>query len=97
MAHKGEHEATIIHIVGTSAAVLSSVAFIPQLEQVLRTNDVSGLSIKTMYLLLLNSILWVAYHFLTETYHGVVPSLIGIAVSAILIFLIMRNREKKSL
>lgn len=97
MAHKGEHDNTIIHIVGTSAAVLSTVALIPQLAQVLRSNDVSGLSIETMYIMLFKSILWFAYHFLTETYHGVVPSLVGIAVSAILIFLIIRKREKKSI
>ena len=86
----------LVNIIGTSAAVLSAVAMIPQLVQVLRSKDVSGLSIATMFIFLLKAILWLSYHLLTETYHGVAPSIIGIVISTVLILLIIRYRKLKS-
>ena len=82
----------LIQIVGTLAALLSSVSLMPQLYSVRSTRNISGLSIWTPLILLVTSLLWFVYHLLTGTYHGAVSGSFNFMASAILVWTIYSIR-----
>ena len=69
LQHSPKRQA-LINIVGTIAAILSSVSLMPQLYAVRSYRDIGGLSLGTPLIIVCTSTLWLTYHLLTGTYHG---------------------------
>ncbi len=63
-----------VNIVGTIAAVLSSITLIPQLIEVVSSRNVASLAVGTYAIVIAVSVLWMGYHMMTRTFHGLVSS-----------------------
>ena len=82
----------VINIVGTCAALLSSISLMPQLYAVRSTRNVSGLSLGTPAIIMLTSTLWLTYHILTGTYHGAFSGAFNLMASMIIAYTIYSIR-----
>ena len=51
----------MIQFIGPIGALLTTISFIPQVLQVLKTKDVSGISLGMYIIFVLGVILWTAY------------------------------------
>jgi uncharacterized protein with PQ loop repeat len=74
----------VINVVGTLAAILSSVSLMPQLYAVRSSRDIGGLSLGTPLIIVVTSTLWLTYHLLTGTYHGAFSGSFNLMASIII-------------
>jgi MtN3 and saliva related transmembrane protein len=80
-------------VIGFAAAVLTTIAFLPQVYKTWKTKDVSGLSLPMLTLFLVGIILWLVYGILKYS-----PSMIfanGITVVSTLILLHFKIKYNK--
>lgn len=80
-------------VIGFAAAVLTTIAFLPQVHKTWKTKDVSGLSLPMLTLFLVGIILWLVYGILKYS-----PSMIfanGITVVSTLILLHFKIKYNK--
>ena len=56
-----------IEIIGFGAAILTTVAFLPQVYKTWKTKDVSSLSMPMLLMFFVGIILWLAYGFLINS------------------------------
>lgn len=54
----------MIQLIGPVGALLTTISFIPQVLQVIKTKDVSGISLGMYMIFVLGVILWTAYGFI---------------------------------
>lgn len=81
-----------VNIIGYLAAILSSVTLIPQLIEVLSTRNVSGLSLGTYIVVVAVSTLWMGYHLMMGTYHGLISSSVNFIIGIIIAYTIISIR-----
>jgi MtN3 and saliva related transmembrane protein len=81
-----------INIVGTVAAVISSITLIPQLAELIETRNVSGLSLGSYSLVIAVSVMWMMYHSMTGTYHGLVSSSMNLIFGSVIFYYIASIR-----
>jgi MtN3 and saliva related transmembrane protein len=67
-------------IVGLAAAVLTTLAFVPQVVKVWKTRSTSDISLKMYVAFTLGSVLWLVYGLLIDSW----PVILANAVTAIL-------------
>lgn len=82
----------LLNIIGTTAAILSSISFIPQVYTVLDTRDISALATSTYVMYLCTSVLWLSYHYLLGTFHGAVSASFGIVNASIILYTVITIR-----
>ena len=64
-----------VEAIGFAAAILTTVAFIPQVVQVIKTSSVEGLSLLTYIIFVVGVFLWFLYGFIKIAWHdGFRPS-----------------------
>lgn len=80
----------MISLIGTAAATLSTVAFLPQAIYVLRTRDTRSLSLPMYVMFFISVVLWCLYGILI----GDLPLSISNAIVVVLAFLIMAFKIK---
>lgn len=81
-----------IQVIGTIAAVLSSISLMPQLYAVRSTRNVAGLSLGTPIIIVFTSALWLSYHLLTGTYHGAVSGSFNFMAAVIIAWTVFSIR-----
>lgn len=88
----------ITGIVGFLATTTSFIRFLPQAIQTWKQrNDahaLSGLSLPTQWLTLVNSLLWIVYGFLLGEIWVAMPSLLNAPMALFVIMLIISSRRK---
>lgn len=96
VAQNGAKKLFFINVVGTTAAIISAISLLPQLFDVIQTNNVEGISISTLVLIFTTSSLWLAYHILMGTYHGSVSATFNLVFAGTLIVMVIsiRNSEE---
>jgi MtN3 and saliva related transmembrane protein len=72
--------------IGFLAFIFSSIAFIPQMIDVYRTNNTDALSIQTLVLFGLSQIFWFIHSFQTMDISLMVSPLINIVIYSYLLF-----------
>jgi MtN3 and saliva related transmembrane protein len=83
-----------IEILGFTAAILTTAAFLPQVYKTWRTKDVSGLSL-TMFLMFFTGIaLWLIYGFLINSPSLIFANGITVVSSFLLLYFIVKYRKK---
>jgi MtN3 and saliva related transmembrane protein len=86
-----------IQIVGTAAAVASTISFAPQAWKIIRTRDVTGLS-APMYLITVSAFaLWLSYGWLKSDWALIVPNALCFGLSGFILVMIClpkKNRQK---
>lgn len=74
-----------MEIIGFSAAILTTAAFLPQVYKTWKTKDVSGLSLPMLIMFFVGVFLWLVYGFYKES-----PSMIfANAITVVLAFFLM--------
>ena len=77
-----------IDFVADANAILSGIALYPQLFQVLKTHNVSGLSLTTFFILAATQIIWLLYGIHRRAVPVIVTSLMNGIGAGLLLFLI---------
>ena len=80
-----------IELIGLLAAILTTIAFIPQVYKVIKTKSVVGLSLITYLIFAIGVFLWLVYGFLKSS----ISMIIGNGITFFLAFLILYNILKK--
>ncbi|MCP4484152.1 MAG: hypothetical protein GY823_06260 [Flavobacteriaceae bacterium] len=85
-----------INTVGTAAAVISSVALLPQVFNVILTKNVEGLSLSTTLLIMVTTALWIFYHIKMGTYPPLVSASFNFIFAGILSYYIISIRNDQT-
>ena len=83
-----------IEIIGMSAAILTTLAFVPQVLKVIKLKKTDGLSLNTYIIFTLGVGLWFVYGFFKNSLSMVLGN--GITLILSMIILVYIVREKKS-
>ena len=79
-----------IEIIGLTAAILTTAAFLPQVYQTWKTKDVKGLSLPMVLMLFVGVGLWLVYGFLMKS----ISIIIANSITIISIFLLVYFKIK---
>ena len=83
---------TLIDLVGTLAAVLTTVSFLPQALHTFRTKDVRGISLGMYCAFTLGVALWLVYGLLLGAWPVVVANCITLALASAILVMKLRYR-----
>jgi MtN3 and saliva related transmembrane protein len=82
-----------ISIIGLSAAVCTTISFLPQTIKTIKTKQIKGLSLIMYSLLTFGLFLWFIYGFLRKDYPIIIANGISLFFSAIILYMIIRYRK----
>ncbi|MDB2414586.1 SemiSWEET transporter [Rickettsiales bacterium] len=74
-------------IIGFTAATLTTLAFVPQAIQTLRTRDTKSLSLPTYILITTGVGFWFIYGLMLNSYPMIIANIITLFLSAIILYL----------
>ena len=81
-----------IEFIGFLAAILTTVAFIPQVYKVWQTKSVSGMSL-TMYLIFFTGVsLWLVYGLIINSLAMILGNLITLLLTSIILYFLLNSK-----
>ena len=81
-----------IELIGFIAAILTTVAFIPQVYKVWQTKSVSGMSL-TMYLIFFcGVVLWLVYGLIINSLPMIIGNAVTIVLTLIILYFLLRSK-----
>jgi MtN3 and saliva related transmembrane protein len=83
---------TLTDLVGTLAAVLTTVSFLPQAVHTFRTKDVRGISLSMYSAFTLGVALWLVYGLLLDAWPVVIANFITLALASAILVMKLRYR-----
>lgn len=84
-----------IELIGFIAAILTTVAFIPQVYKVWQTKSVSGMSL-TMYLIFFCGVLlWLVYGLIINSLPMIIGNAVTIVLTLIILYFLLRSKWSK--
>lgn len=83
---------TLTDLVGTLAAVLTTVSFLPQAIHTFRTKDVRGISLGMYSAFTLGVALWLVYGLLLGAWPVVIANCVTLALAAAILVMKLRYR-----
>ena len=83
---------TLIDVVGTAAACLTTISFVPQAWQSFRTRDVSGISLGMYSVFTAGVALWLAYGLLVDSWPIIVANTVTLIFSIAILTMKLRFR-----
>jgi MtN3 and saliva related transmembrane protein len=86
----------LVTIVGTFAAVLSTVSFAPQAWRVIRTRDVAGLSSRMYVLTVSGFALWLTYGILRSDWALIAPNTLCLILSLFILTMIVASNRMRN-
>jgi MtN3 and saliva related transmembrane protein len=88
---------SLVTLIGSLAALCSTVSFVPQAWKIIRTRDTSGLSARMYAVTVTGFSLWLAYGIMLGEWPLIVTNAICLALSAfILAMRILPQRKKEA-
>jgi len=85
---------TLTDVVGTLAAILTTLSFLPQALHTFRTKDVRGISLGMYSAFTLGVALWLVYGLLLQAWPIVIANLITLALAATILVMKLRYRGR---
>ena len=82
-----------IELIGLLAAILTTIAFIPQVFKVIKTRSSEGLSLTTYLIFITGVSLWLIYGVFKMSFSMILGNGITVLLSAIIIYYILINRN----
>lgn len=83
-------------ILGFVAAIMTTIAFVPQAWKTIRTKDTKSISLSMYMLLVIGIFLWIAYGVIIDAKPVIYANVVtGVLASTILIFKIKHTITKK--
>ena len=86
-----------IEIIGSVAAVLTTLSFIPQAWQTFKTKDVSGISLPMYSMFTTGVLLWLVYSIALQSWPMIVSNCITAPVALAILSMKLRYRKAASL
>jgi len=83
---------TFTDLIGTLAAVLTTISFLPQALHTFRTKDVRGISLGMYSAFTLGVALWLAYGLLLGAWPVVIANVITLALASTILVMKLRYR-----
>ncbi len=83
---------TLVDVVGSLAAILTTVSFVPQAWHSFKTRDVSGISLGMYSVFTTGVALWLAYGWLLGAWPIVIANAITLALAAAILVMKLRFR-----
>ena len=83
---------TLIDVVGSAAACLTTASFVPQAWQSFKTRDVSGISLGMYSVFTVGVALWLVYGLLLESWPVVVANTVTLVFSIAILVMKLRFR-----
>ncbi len=83
----------MIEIIGFIAALLTTLAFIPQVIKVYKKNQTSDLSILTFLMFTIGVFIWIIYGFLLVSYPLIIANIITFLLAFYILIKIIINRK----
>jgi MtN3 and saliva related transmembrane protein len=88
---------SLITLIGSGAALCSTVSFVPQAWKIIRTRDTGGLSARMYAVTVTGFSLWLAYGMLLGEWPLIVTNAVCLALSAfILVMRVLPQRKKEA-
>ena len=78
--------------IGFAAAFLTTIAFIPQVVQVWKTNSVEGLSLTTYIIFVIGVFLWFLYGLNIGSLSMIIANSITIVLALVIIYFIIKSK-----
>ncbi|MBT4959550.1 MAG: SemiSWEET transporter [Flavobacteriaceae bacterium] len=82
-----------VELIGLLAAILTTIAFIPQVFKVIKTRSSEGLSLTTYLIFITGVSLWLIYGVFKMSFSMILGNGITVLLSAIIIYYILINRN----
>jgi len=83
---------TLTDLIGTLAAVLTTISFLPQAMHTFRTKDVRGISLGMYSAFTLGVALWLVYGLLLDAWPVVIANVITLALASTILVMKLRYR-----
>ena len=84
-----------IEIIGLLAAILTTVAFIPQVYKVIKSNSTKGISLPTYLIFIVGVGLWLVYGLLKGSISMIIGNGITFFLAFIIIYYIFKNKNSR--
>ena len=84
-----------IELIGLLAAILTTIAFIPQVYKVIKTKSVVGLSLITYLIFAIGVFLWLIYGFLKSSISMIIGNGITFFLAFSVLYYILKKRNSK--
>jgi MtN3 and saliva related transmembrane protein len=81
-----------VEFIGFAAAFLTTIAFIPQVVQVWKTNSVEGLSLTTYIIFVIGVFLWFLYGLNIGSLSMVIANSITVVLALVIIYFIIKSK-----
>ncbi|MGY8946263.1 MAG: SemiSWEET transporter [Flavobacteriales bacterium] len=82
-----------IELIGFIAAILTTVAFVPQVYKVYQTKSVSGMSL-TMYLIFFCGVLlWLVYGLIINSLPMIIGNTITVVLTSIILYFLLKSKR----
>ena len=75
----------LFDIIGYLAAILTTISFVPQALQIIKTKDTKGISLPMYILFTLGVFLWLVYGICTKSYPVIVANFITLVLASIIL------------
>ena len=82
-----------LEIIGMSAAILTTLAFVPQVLRVIKLKKTDGLSLSTYIIFTLGVVLWLVYGFFKNSISMVLGNGITLILSLIILVYIVKGKK----
>ena len=82
-----------VELIGLLAAILTTIAFIPQVFKVIKTRSSEGLSLTTYLIFITGVSLWLIYGICKMSFSMILGNGITVLLSSIIIYYILINRN----
>jgi MtN3 and saliva related transmembrane protein len=84
-----------IDLVGTLAAILTTIAYFPQAAKTIRTRDTSGLSIPAYALLICGVTMWMVYGIVLGSWPLILANAIVLVPQSVVMAILLRQQRAK--
>tara|TARA_B100000953_G_scaffold116_1_gene136 strand:+ start:3060 stop:3326 length:267 start_codon:yes stop_codon:yes gene_type:complete len=82
-----------IELIGLLAAILTTIAFIPQVFKVMKSRSSEGLSLTTYLIFITGVSLWLIYGIFKMSFSMILGNGITVLLASIIIYYILKNKN----
>ena len=82
------------NIIGILAGILTTIAFIPQVIDVIQTKNTDGISLSMYIIFVIGIILWLIYGILINSIEIIISNIIMLPLASYILYYVILNKTK---
>ena len=82
-----------IELIGFIAAILTTVAFVPQVYKVYQTKSVSGMSLIMYLIFFCGVLLWLVYGLIINSLPMIIGNTITVVLTSIILYFLLKSKR----